>query len=90
MAAKADGNYPMVCKSLAASDRIPNLCADGLGHLGLAGAATGADAIVELGMGVAALGAQPDPAFIHIGTETNAPPERPRPDIDAKTTWMAQ
>ncbi len=28
--------------------------------------------------------------FIHIGTETNAPPERPRPDIDAKTTWMAQ
>ena len=28
--------------------------------------------------------------FIHIGTETNAPPERPRPDIDAKTKWMAQ
>ncbi|MDF0599180.1 nitroreductase [Psychromarinibacter sp. C21-152] len=26
--------------------------------------------------------------FIHIGTETVAPPERPRPDIDAITTWL--
>lgn len=26
--------------------------------------------------------------FIHIGTETNAPPERPRPDIAAKVTWV--
>jgi nitroreductase len=26
--------------------------------------------------------------FIHIGTETSAPPERPRPDIDAITTWI--
>ncbi|TYB80676.1 nitroreductase family protein [Maritimibacter fusiformis] len=26
--------------------------------------------------------------FIHIGTETVAPPERPRPDIDAITTWV--
>lgn len=26
--------------------------------------------------------------FIHIGTETSAPPERPRPDINVKTTWM--
>jgi len=26
--------------------------------------------------------------FIHIGTETAAPPERPRPDVDALTTWM--
>lgn len=25
---------------------------------------------------------------IHIGTETNIPPERPRPDIEAKTTWL--
>ena len=25
--------------------------------------------------------------FIHIGTETSAPPERPRPDLDAITTW---
>lgn len=27
---------------------------------------------------------------IHIGTETNAPPERPRPDVDALTTWMSK
>ncbi|MCF2905251.1 nitroreductase [Octadecabacter sp. CECT 8868] len=26
--------------------------------------------------------------LIHIGTETNAPPERPRPDLTAKTTWV--
>lgn len=25
--------------------------------------------------------------FIHIGTESSAPPDRPRPDIDAITTW---
>lgn len=28
--------------------------------------------------------------FIHIGTETSAPPERPRPDIDAITTWVTE
>lgn len=26
--------------------------------------------------------------FIHIGTETNAPPERPRPDVSAITMWV--
>lgn len=26
--------------------------------------------------------------LIHLGTETNAPPERPRPDIAAITTWV--
>jgi len=26
--------------------------------------------------------------LIHIGTETAAPPERPRPDLDAITTWL--
>jgi len=26
--------------------------------------------------------------IIHIGTETATPPERPRPDVDALTTWM--
>lgn len=26
--------------------------------------------------------------LIHIGTETNAPPERPRPSIDAITEWI--
>ncbi|MAQ84774.1 MAG: nitroreductase [Maritimibacter sp.] len=27
--------------------------------------------------------------FIHIGTETSAPPDRPRPDLDAITTWVS-
>ena len=27
--------------------------------------------------------------LIHIGTETSAPPERPRPDIDAITQWVS-
>ncbi len=26
--------------------------------------------------------------FIHIGTASTTPPERPRPDIDAITTWL--
>lgn len=26
--------------------------------------------------------------FIHIGTESSAPPERPRPDLDAITEWV--
>jgi nitroreductase len=28
--------------------------------------------------------------FIHIGTETTAPPERPRPDLAAITEWVDQ
>ena len=28
--------------------------------------------------------------IIHIGTETNQPPERPRPDIDAITSWLTE
>lgn len=28
--------------------------------------------------------------FIHIGTETSAPPERPRPDLEAITSWVDQ
>ena len=27
--------------------------------------------------------------IIHIGTETSAPPDRPRPDVAALTTWMS-
>lgn len=26
--------------------------------------------------------------LIYLGTETSAPPERPRPDLDALTTWL--
>ncbi len=28
--------------------------------------------------------------FVHIGTETRPPPERPRPDMEAIVTWMAE
>ncbi len=28
--------------------------------------------------------------FIHIATETNAPPDRPRPDLDTLTTWVSR
>jgi len=28
--------------------------------------------------------------LIHIGTETNAPPERPRPDLAAKVSWPSE
>ncbi len=28
--------------------------------------------------------------FVHIGTETAAPPDRPRPDLDAVTTWLSE
>ncbi|MDP5360204.1 MAG: nitroreductase family protein, partial [Paracoccaceae bacterium] len=27
--------------------------------------------------------------FIHLGSESSAPPERPRPDLDAITTWVS-
>lgn len=27
--------------------------------------------------------------FIHLGTETSAPPERPRPDLSAITSWVS-
>jgi nitroreductase len=28
--------------------------------------------------------------FIHLGSETSTPPDRPRPDITAKTTWVSE
>jgi len=28
--------------------------------------------------------------FLHLGTETSAPPDRPRPDLDAITEWVSQ
>lgn len=28
--------------------------------------------------------------IIHIGTQTATPPERPRPDVAAKTTWVSE
>ncbi len=43
---------------------------------------------VEAGLGLAAH--ERVAGFIHIGTERSTPPERPRPDIDAITTWMSE
>ena len=28
--------------------------------------------------------------FVHIGTETAVPPDRPRPDLDSVVTWVAE
>ena len=28
--------------------------------------------------------------FIHIATETSVPPDRPRPDLDAITSWVSE
>lgn len=44
-------------------------------------------AFVEQGFGLAAH--ERVAGIIHIGTETSAPPERPRPDLDALTTWVS-
>ena len=47
----------------------------------------------ERGFVTAELGLSEDErvaGLIHIGTETSAPPERPRPDIDAITSWISE
>ncbi len=41
---------------------------------------------VETGLGLSAQ--ERVAGIIHIGTEKAAPPERPRPDLDAITTWV--
>jgi nitroreductase len=41
---------------------------------------------VQSGLGLAAH--ESIAGFVHIGTESVAPPERPRPDLEAKTIWM--
>lgn len=41
----------------------------------------------------AAMGLQPHEriaGFIHLGTETSTPPERPRPDLQSITTWLSE
>ena len=43
---------------------------------------------VEAGLGLAP--EERVAGLIHIGTETAAPPERPRPDVDAITTWVIE
>ncbi|MEQ8896550.1 MAG: nitroreductase [Roseovarius sp.] len=45
-------------------------------------------AFLEAGFGLEA--GERIAGLIHIGTETSAPPERPRPDLDAITTWVTE
>lgn len=60
--------------------------AAGWGANWLSGWASHDRAFVTEGLGLAA--GESVAGFIHLGTETSAPPERPRPDLDAITTWI--
>lgn len=62
--------------------------AAGWGANWLSGWASHDRGFVEEGLGLAP--GETVAGVIHIGTERAAPPERPRPDPDAKVTWMAQ
>ncbi len=61
--------------------------ASGWGANWLSGWASHDRDFVEQGLGLAPH--EQVAGFIHIGTETNAPPERPRPDLAAITTWVS-
>jgi len=88
-----------------ASDRIPEIeqlysagavclallnaaLASGWGANWLSGWPAHDRGFVETGLGLSAQ--ERVVGVVHIGTETAAPPERPRPDVDALTEWMAQ
>lgn len=61
--------------------------AAGWGANWLSGWASHDRTFVTEGLGLAAH--ESIAGFIHIGTETSAPPERPRPDLDQITTWVS-
>lgn len=60
--------------------------ADGWGANWLSGWASHDRGFVQAALGLAEH--EKVAGFIHIGTERMAPPERPRPDLDAITTWV--
>jgi len=60
--------------------------ASGWGANWLSGWASHDPEFCRTGLGLA--GHERIAGFIHIGTETNAPPERPRPDLTQKITWV--
>lgn len=62
--------------------------ASGWGANWLSGWASHDEEFLQKGLGLAPHEALA--GFIHIGTERNAPPERPRPDLDQKVTWVAE
>lgn len=62
--------------------------ASGWGANWLSGWASHDRGFVEQALGLSA--EERVAGFIHIGTETSAPPERPRPDLDAITSWVTE
>lgn len=62
--------------------------AAGWGANWLSGWASHDRTFAETGLGIAPH--ERIAGIIHLGTETNAPPERPRPDVAALTTWMSE
>ncbi|MDA7429501.1 nitroreductase family protein [Primorskyibacter aestuariivivens] len=62
--------------------------ASGWGANWLSGWASHDRAFVEQGLGLSA--DERVAGIIHIGTETSAPPERPRPDLDTITEWVTE
>ncbi len=72
-----------VCLSL-----LNGALAAGWGANWLSGWAAYDRAFVEQGLGLTA--SESIAGFIHIGTETSVPPDRPRPDLTEKVTWVSQ
>ena len=62
--------------------------ASGWGANWLSGRVSHDRAFCESGLGLAPH--ERVAGLIHIGTETTAPPERPRPDLDAITEWVSR
>ncbi|PSL21944.1 nitroreductase family protein [Shimia abyssi] len=62
--------------------------ASGWGANWLSGWASHDRAFVTTGLGLAPH--ERIAGFIHIGTERTAPPERPRPTLEDKVTWVSQ
>lgn len=62
--------------------------ASGWGANWLTGWAAHDREFVEAGLGLSPR--ESIAGFIHIGAETNRPPERPRPDVDSITTWVSE
>lgn len=62
--------------------------ADGWGSNWLSGWATHEDALMQQALGLA--DHERVAGLVHIGTDTATPPERPRPDIAQKVTWVAE
>ncbi len=99
--ANADLAIAVVCAPKA-STKVPNIeqtysagavclsllnatLASGWGANWLSGWASHDRTFVETGLGLSPH--ESIAGFIHIGTETNPPPERPRPNVPALTDW---